>query len=231
MGGGIYFDGTALNMSGGTVGGLSAGNEAHIGAGIYVGTGTFNMSGGSISYNLAGSGDGGGVHVRGNGSFIMSGGSSKTISYNEAGNGAGIFKAGTGSLIITDGAVIGQNTASDSGGGVSLNDTPTAPNTNKMTGGQISGNSANFGGGVYAVYQFDMEGNAAVNVDNDVYLSAADSTIKVTGSLLSNPAAKITVLNYETSRQVLSGDVTGNNDKFTVTAPGWYVDGDGKLAN
>jgi predicted outer membrane repeat protein len=113
--------------------------------------GTFNLIDGEISYNVAG---GGGAIYMSRGNFEMSGG---TIAYNKA-----IGDWGSG------GALSGWSTVSWS---VSLLDDNSAQvtlpthNTIIITGGSITGNSADQDGGgllVPAIYHFELSGNVSI---------------------------------------------------------------------
>ena len=160
FGGGVYVSdsGSTFEMHGGTIGGKSSndGNTADgNGGGVYMAGGTFTMTGGaSITENrAAGNGKGGGgVYVSG-GIFNMNGG---TIERNTAA------------------ATI--NASGSEGGGVYVEG-----GTFTMTGGaKISGNTANYGGGVCVTGtagKFTVSGNVNVTgnhkikgTNNNVYL-------------------------------------------------------------
>jgi hypothetical protein len=106
-----------------------------------------------------------------------------------------------------------------------------------MSGGRVSGNKASgLGDGVFvpnAGVTFSMDGGAAVDANNDVYLETGIH-ITVSGSLTENPAAVITPAVYANTTQVLTGAaVAANYDKFSVTPDGldpWHVDNTGRLA-
>ena len=162
FGGGVYLNGNSFTLSGGTI----ADNSAAGGCGVYVHSGSFTMAGGMISNNKGTNeySSGGGVYVD-NGSFSMTGG---TISGNEAYSGGGVFfysdghefrmsggtisgnKADSGGgiyvqkgiFLMSGNASIKDNTSDYSGGGVEVIEAFT------MSGGTITGNSAEFGGGI-----------------------------------------------------------------------------------
>ena len=113
-----------------------------------------------------------------------------------------------------------------------------------MIGGEIAGNSAAKGSGVYVgTCTFTMSGDARVNADNDVYL-ASGQKITIGGAFSgSDIVATITPTNYSTAlaNPVLGGEselVESLCGRFAVT-PGrtqsdgdlkyWRVGSDGKL--
>ncbi|MDR2490458.1 MAG: hypothetical protein LBD20_03540 [Spirochaetaceae bacterium] len=150
----------------------------HGGGGVYVeqqsGSGSFTMNGGEIKNNVAEK-NGGGVLVRQSGTFEMPAG---TISNNEANDGGGIAVIGAGATFTMSGsAAITGNKTNSFGGGIRISsgagtmdggtisgnmstDYPTSLGTSggvfvsdtggafTMTDGNITGNSADTGGGV-----------------------------------------------------------------------------------
>jgi len=158
-GGGVYNRGT-FTMFGGKISGNRAGNN---GGGVY-NENTFEMLGGEISDNTASGGGGiynwGGANAinykftsgdtkeflgykgQYGGSFTLSGG---IISGNTAWRGGGVGNHG---VFIMSGGLISDNTATVSGGGVNNGQTIASGNF-EMSGGEISGNIAEKGGGVY----------------------------------------------------------------------------------
>ncbi len=113
---------TAVTLSGGTIGGSGTPNNAtNGGGGVYTIAGTTTLSGTTISYNTA-SNSGGGVRVSEGAVFTMTSGN---ISKNSAPNGGGIYVDKTS----------GTSTANLNGGTI---------------GGSSLGNSATYGGGVFA---------------------------------------------------------------------------------
>jgi len=146
-GGGVFVDsGGSFVMSGGTI----SGNTAQSMGGGVCNRGTFTLTGGEISGNTAVS-EAGGVYVGGFGcSFVMSGGK---ISNNKAPIAGGVLNDGGGVLH----------------GGVTTGVTFT------MTGGEITGNTAEtYCGGVLSADEtFDwrggvISGNTAGIAHNDV---------------------------------------------------------------
>ncbi len=179
---------------------ITGGNTSSNGGGVYV-YGTFNMYGGTIAGNRAVDDDygetsnGGGVYVTYQGTFNMNGGE---ISGNMAGWGGGVHVMG--SFIMEDGTISDNTTTGYShGGGVYVSDGSFI-----MKGGQISGNIAYNGGGVYvsgslsAAVTFTMTGgeilgNEATNAGGGVYVSSGrDYTnmfTMVSGTISGNSAS------------------------------------------
>lgn len=156
------------------------------GGGVYVYKGTFTMTGGSISSNSSNR-NGGGVYVLENGTFTMTGGN--ISSNTSTAGGGGICTAGTTELhgVTIGGPNAGNETTkkdnimSNSGGGIrveagtttisdstniSYNSSGTAggvyvlkDGTFTMTGGSVSSNAADFGGGgIYSVGTTTLKG-------------------------------------------------------------------------
>jgi len=151
-GGGVHVSGGNFIMTNGSIG---SNNATISGGGAYVTGGSFTMHTGSINGNQAFgttiAQGGGGVFVSG-GNFTMVGLAVKNINNNTALNGGGIFVSAGGNFTIGP------------GGNVNNNNTPTTGTARgvgvfmgggiiNMTGGNISGNTANtspsYGGGVF----------------------------------------------------------------------------------
>ena len=281
-GGGVMIHGATFRMSGGSIssnkstGGSSSGGG---GAGVWIDEGQFTMSGTSVlDRNISGN-NGGGIHVEYSTSVAdIQGG---TISRNEAlygggiyskgqvtlengvsisrnkadADGGGIYNAVTSGSLIMNGGTITLNTANSeakAGGGVyNLNDFT-------MKGGEISGNSSIYGGGVYTMKKtFDMQGgrikentcgskgsgvyvdnsgifkmsdSACVETSNDVYLISG-LYITVNGSLgADSPVATITPENWTGTPTVLSGSaVSANYRKFALSREEYRLESDGKV--
>jgi hypothetical protein len=186
---GVYINGGAFNMTGGTISdnSISAVSGSLInlcfGGGVFIKSGTFTMSGGTISGNsayaliydpgISAYCYGGGVFVFG-GSFTMSGG---TISGNSASLGGISTHNGDGGGVYIGGKLYGGGNGSFS-----------------MTGGTISGNSAStFGGGVYVESGiFTMTGgtinaNTTANSGGGAYI--ANGTFTMSGGTISGNSA------------------------------------------
>lgn len=156
-GGAVYVSGGTFYMYGGTISYCWATR----GGGVDVTGGTFTLKGGEIS-NCSATRGGGVLMGFENASLNIEGGS---IKQNNATCGAGISVLF--GIFIMNGGEISNNSATDSGGGISIGITPygaelpnhlvtaeTAPTVRcYLNGGTISSNTADKnGGGVYAAY-------------------------------------------------------------------------------
>ena len=149
-GGGVSIEGGTFNMTGGTIGGAASdkntatsggggvfvftgatftmsgssakvsGNTGDFGGGVAVEGGEFTMNGGEVSGNTttgATKNSGGGVNVYNNGEFTMNSGK---VSGNASGYGGGVYASDSGTFTMNGGEV-SSNSATDSGGGVFVN--------------------------------------------------------------------------------------------------------------
>ena len=133
-GGGIYIDSSgSLTMGGGSIESCTASNW---GGGVFA-QGTFELTGGSITHCSALSG--GGVHIH-SATTTLNGGTIKDCS---ASYGGGVYIARISSTLKMINGSIESCTASNWGGGVYINNRMT------MTGGSITGCTADGGGGIY----------------------------------------------------------------------------------
>ena len=129
--------------------------------------GTLTLWNGTVSGNSI-VGDGGGVYVSAGCTFTMYGGSisgnSAVANKNWNGKGGGVCvdwsdQDRKGIFNMHGGSITG-NTATNSGGGVNLNNYYC---TFTMTGGSITNNTANLGGGVWSEGTFTMNGGSVTN--------------------------------------------------------------------
>jgi hypothetical protein len=182
---GVYGVCGAFTMFGGAV----ADNLAYHGGGIYNNYGNFTLSGGVITDNLA-TGYGGGVYSN-RGNFVMSDGK---IADNVAVYGGGVYTIGNAVYVgnfTLSGGVISNNEAILYGGGVFNN----AGNFVLSDDGEISGNLAESGGGVFTVGDaavFTMSGgvvadNVADVIGGGVYLYSG--RVDVLGGFIANNVA------------------------------------------
>ncbi len=133
-GGGIYIDSSgSLTMDGGSIESCTASNW---GGGVFA-QGTFELTGGLITHCSALSG--GGVHIH-SATTTLNGGTIKDCS---ASYGGGVYIARISSTLKMINGSIESCTASNWGGGVYINNRMT------MTGGSITGCTADGGGGIY----------------------------------------------------------------------------------
>ena len=191
-GGGVCNDGGTVTMSGTA---KITGNNASGGGGVAVNSGTFTLENGTISNNTAN--NGGGVYVDGDASasssFTLENG---TISNNTAdgstGSGGGVYVYN--GTFTMEGGEISDNTAkgvdgeSFGGGGIYLYRATISTPGGKFTlkGGTVSGNEAEYGGGIWAssFSEFTMEGgtfsgNTATENGNGAYVNPC--TFKMSG--------------------------------------------------
>ncbi len=190
-GAGVYVAGGMFNLNSGKINGNKA--QAY-GGGVYVAGGTFNLNGGEISSNEASFA--GGMNYEGGKVTINEG---STISGNTATRGAGIMVSGDN--ITMSGGIITDNRAKGNqyknGGGVYIvqytkQGTGVITGVFTMTGGKITGNTADkYGGGVYIQNNgiFNVSGDANVSGNtvngraNNVYLSDTNGVLTITGTL------------------------------------------------
>lgn len=145
--GGVYADNAndSVNMNGGTI----SGNSGSVsGAGIYVNNGAvLTMKGGTISGNTTtGTNRGGGIYVGTNSkAYIYDG----EITGNTSGSngGGGIAVCGANAELYVYGGKITNNNGGALGGGISSDNAKLV----QIEGGEISGNTATYGGGVCGV--------------------------------------------------------------------------------
>ena len=245
-GAGVFIEGGGtFKMTDGTITGCKTNPDISSpqlsrGGGVFVKYGKFTMYGGKVSgntvtarevtpgYTLAA---GGGIYgeyyddtVRG--VIEISGGevSGNTatvdgdVSDNTATAGGGIYTSHQ--LTVSGSAQIKNNTAAPngSGGGIAIPHNGTF----YFTGGTVSGNTADEGGGIYisttaaGIVPIKMSGSATVTEDNDVFLDNNrwdDTYIIVTGKLDNTPAARLTMKDepgytpgYRDGRLVVKGD-------------------------
>ena len=176
QGGGIYgftnFNGTgdiSCTMNGGSITENTAGTN---GGGVFFGRNidnesTFTMNNAIISENTA-STNGGGIYSF-QGTLVMH---NSSIINNNAGNGGGVYNYGSeyNSTVTMDeeSNKIQDNQASNSGGGL-YNDGNRAIFT--LSKGQITGNTAANGLGIYQNGIFNLSGTPMLDaVDNEIYL-------------------------------------------------------------
>ena len=161
-GGGIYIDSSgSLTMGGGSIESCTASNW---GGGVFA-HGTFELTGGSITHCSALSG--GGVNIS-SATTTLNGGTIKDCS---ASYGGGVYIARISSTLKMINGSIESCTASNWGGGVYINNRMT------MTGGSITGCTADDGGGIYNYHTLALTGgtvcnNTAKTQGADIYLGS-----------------------------------------------------------
>ncbi len=215
--------------------GTISGNRGGVSVGKKV---EFIMTGGTISNNIdttpVSTASSSGVYNAG--TSTMNGG--EIIDNTTPGNGAGIYNSGSG-IFTMNGGTISGNKAGVSGGGVynaNANNINHAKFT--MTGGTISGNSASqYGSGVYNAGIFNMQDDAVVDTNNDIYVV---SPINITDELNINTSiyGLLTPSEYTDGRvlvnveydsalgsDVLYADVENTIKKWNLTPnAGWFLE-------
>ncbi len=216
QGGGIFSYGD-LTISGGTISGNKVSGSNGIGGGI---CSEYNLTirGGTISGNKAegSNGSGGGIYFNySSGTLAIS--DTAEINGNSATNGAGVY-VNSGTMEMT-GGTISNNTATNSGGGIYFNSSSSTltisdkaeingnsatsggagicitSGTMTMTGGTISSNTADYGGGIYKTGTGLLKISNTAKIDRNsstadgggIYIDSGTATM--TGGTISNNTA------------------------------------------
>ena len=172
FGGGIYVNGGNFTLTeNATDGEISNNSSTQDGGGVYINGGQFIQKKGDISSNTSG-GNGGGVCIVNGGTFTMSGGmitaNGKEGQTIHTQNGGGVYLNG-GNFVLENGT-ISNNGAAVNGGGVFL----TGENcTYQLQKGDITGNSAGNGGGVYLEKGLFKLGTSGNILDGNISNNAA----------------------------------------------------------
>ena len=220
LGGGVYGAAT-VNLTSSSI----TDNEAENGGGVYVEKGPLYMRDGEISNNTAQSG--GGIFLSENvttAEIVSTDGKSISITDNQAsGSGGGIYSSSGANLTLN--AVLQNNTAGMSGGGVHLSASEVdKPWTVTIQGGELFSNTATSqGSDFYGVNgTFNVTGgtlkksNSAVK---SIYLDTVDGT--VTGGYWDDPADMVEVL-YNNKAVLIQGGYFSEKPEERHT--GFYVD-------
>ena len=222
LGAAVTVHGGTFEMEGGTI---TDNNASHCGGVVNVSNrGTFTMTGGAISGNT-----GTGLNVTGSGSEALIQGSAVISGNMSSDAGGGVEVSAGGEVVLAGNGRIENNTAaSDTGGGVMISDSGTGTGgTFVMRGGSITGNSANYGGGVYIMNgTFEMaggeiSGNTAnqnaggveVSDGGSFHMSGAPT---ITGNTVNGSAANVWL---STGKTITNGGLTGGSIGVTL-APG-----------
>lgn len=185
-GGAIYSSGNVQIISTNITINVISGDTAGTGEGLYIFSGSVTMTGGGISQNISQLADSGAIFVRKGAEFNFNDGlisdngsraiynhgtvniTAGTISGHTAIRGGAIFN--NGSLNISDGRITGNSAiknpegAGGNGGAIYVNgaDTTVTPNvipSLEITGGTITGNTAEcFGGGIFNASKLTVSG-------------------------------------------------------------------------
>ncbi|MCD8116203.1 MAG: InlB B-repeat-containing protein [Oscillospiraceae bacterium] len=211
-GGGVYVNsGAVFTMISGTI----SGNTATYGGGIYVTGGTFTMTGGSVSGNTGS--NCGGVYIA-SGTAKISGNASITGNTASA-LGGGLYISGSSVVTLSGNATVSNNFAGKTtgqGGGVYIySGTLILSGNASVTGNTAGTTTGGHGGGVFIKAgtltmsdNASITGNSAGTYGGGIYLSAAATTLKLSGSVrvTGNTLLKD---NYANNVQVRSGSSKG----------------------
>ena len=218
-----------LSISGVTVTGANTSGTG----GAFNNSGTLSISNSILSGNTASKG--GGIYNNPNANLSIS---NSTLSGNNAIFGAGIYNSG-GNLNVTN-STLDNNIASNPGGGILNTNSGTVTVTNSTfsnnsaagNGGGIynestlyvynstlSGNRANFGGGVF------NNSNSTSNISNSTF--SANSAVTLGGGIFNQITNGIVTLTNST----LSGNSARSNANSVISSGGIYNDGTLNIAN
>ncbi len=188
-----------LTIHGGTI----SGNTARSGGGVYANGETFFMDGGNITNNTA-TQDGGGIKSHAE-TEICGGVISGNTVATEYGEGGGILASGN--LKISGTAQIINNSASMHGGGIDFHG-----DSLNISGGIISGNSAEEGAGINVYRKNNLTETGAVTISGDTEISGNTASNRG-GALRMSGGTDLTI----------SGSVKMENNTATQRGGGIYV--------
>ncbi len=214
-GAGVYVNNGDFTMNGGSI---SANSSSGNGGGVYINGGKFEQNAGSINGNWN-SANGGGVCIVNGGTFTMNAGKIENNGKNgnnaTSVNGGGVYLNG-GNFVLTNGTISG-NGATGNGGGVFL----TGENCKyELKKGDITGNSASNGGGVYlekGLFTLGNEGNSddgnisgnSAAKGGGVYIGSADDNTFTAGTEGSSTSEGFVMLGGNIKENRTSGDGGG----------------------
>ena len=207
------------------------GGAVYVAGDEYEGTG-FNLTDGIIRKNSA-TGNGGAIFLYIGRGLSVSGG---TISENTAENGGGIYSnkkttAGKPSMVKISGGVISKNHANELGGGIYFN----GARINKLSGCEISENTAKYGGGIYIEFgeigSFEnniVSGNKAEIDGGGIYLRTDNFNLSTGSKVYNNTASGngggIYACAYSnTSKLTVSGNADIYENKANASGGGIYI--------
>jgi len=232
-GGGVVADFSTVTLSGVEI----SYNQSTYGGGVHTYEGRVTLSGGQIVHNTATNG-GGGVYInRAASVFTQTAG---VIAYNTASHGGGIYlylgdgvlnggrvsenNAGSGGgvsvaepsayLCQNSGSVISGNTATANGGGISVSD------GGATVRGEISDNSARFGGGMYVLTgTVALEGatiitNSATNYGGGLVIDTSSVTMdggEISGNTSGLRGGGIYVMDSGSTLELVGGATVSSN--------------------
>ena len=259
MNGGTISDNTSTNSGGGVclvnsqttmtmTGGTISNNSSGAGGGILC-SGIFKMSGGTISDNVTRAYEGAGVSILKGGYFELNNG---TISNNSTPqNGGGVHSAIGGEIVMNGGKVINNSAHMGAGicsfGNFTMTGGTISANTADvesggvyngyrfiMNDGIISGNSAQYGGGVYCRYNTDftmtggsITGNTATNLGGGIYLAGStfqlNGSVQITENKLGTATNNVYLPTYKTIN--VTGLLSGAKIGITMQTSGAFTTG------
>ncbi len=209
QGGGVWTSPSAtFTMNSGKI----FGNTAYSGGGVFA-SGTFTMNGGEISNNTA-YWNGGGVSVA-NANFTMNGGE---ISGNTSSSydGGGVHMS-SGTFTMGGAAIISDNIAHRNGGGVYADNKGIFT----MTGGELFGNTASSGGGVYLGYVIISGANiynyGTFRIITGTVYGTNESDTRLHNTATTSGAALYVYSGATAQRGTLSGTVWSNRGSLSNT--------------
>ena len=207
-GGGVYVDGGSVTLDGGQILSNTAGKS---GGGVYLYSGSaFTQTAGLIAYNEAQGTDtyegGGGLFSSGSTNLVSLNGGQ--IMENQANKGGGLYvRSGSFDLL---GAEIVSNHAIQSGGGVYAG---TVGWSVLLEGGRIMGNTAEYGGGLYATAGYVTLERGQI-VDNRASLEGGGVYHDTDG----NTFYELTLINT-----TISGNTASSDGSALVNASGTTI--------
>ena len=152
------------------------------------------------------------VNSSGKLTITRSGNSNLTLDGMQISSANSLVYVDGGNFTLADGGILTNNTASNNGGGVYVDNSGTLT----MSGGEISKNKANNGGGVYVKDgTFTMSGgtitNHTVNFGGGVHLNGGTFTMSGTAKISSNTADIGGGVNmYSGTFTMSGGEISGN---------------------
>lgn len=193
----IYFNGSSLTVTGGTIGMNESENS---GGALYVSTsGTATLTGTTLDSNSAG-GTGGGIVSYGEGTLTIAGGS---VSHNESvDGGGGLYLVGTssGALTVSDTRIEGNESLDSESGGIYF-----AGSNLEVTGSSISDNvAAGDGGGINVGGLYGAERSLSIT-SSTIAGNQSDGSGGGMRLYLSNSGNDVTVLNTTISGNMADG--------------------------
>jgi len=225
MNGGTISDNTA-DVAGGvraaetfimSAGEISGNTATRYGGGVSMADGMislFTMTGGGISGNTAQLGGGGGVMVAADNTFNMSDG---IINGNTSGDAGGGVKVNNNGIFNMSGSAEISNNSGQSGGGIGVNSV-SGLGVVTVSGGRITGNTAENGGGVYVgsgtanIASGNVVGNTATADGGGVYTEDYDNLTVGASTIFSANRAAFSSPNRDPADDVVyATNILGTN--------------------